>query len=67
MKKFNSKGKVVVCVRRENGKWGKREGTIGIIGFQIITFSEFPLFPSFPFSLFLHKLHLAEAIRIFFP
>jgi hypothetical protein len=59
MKIIQFKEKVVVCVRRKNGKWEKWEEDKGIIGFQIKTFSEFSLFPSFPFSLFLHKLHLA--------
>jgi hypothetical protein len=60
MKKIKFKGKVVVCVRRKNGKWEKREENKGINGFQIIIFSEFSLF-LFPF---LHMLHLTEVIRI---
>jgi hypothetical protein len=63
MKKIKFKGKVVVCVRRKNGKWEKWKEEKGIVGFPIITFSEFPLFPSFPFSHFLHKLHLSEVIH----
>jgi hypothetical protein len=63
MKKIKFKGKVVVCVRRENGKWEKGEENKGIIGFQIKPLSEFSLFPSFPFSLFLHILHLAKVIQ----
>jgi hypothetical protein len=63
MKKIKFKRKVVVCVRRKNGKWEKGEENKGIVGAQIITFPEFPLFPSFPFFLFLHKLHLAEVIQ----
>jgi hypothetical protein len=65
MKKIKFKGKGVVCVRRKNGKWEKGEENIGIVGFQIITFSEFSLSPSFPFSFSLHKLHLAEVIQHF--
>jgi hypothetical protein len=66
MKKIKFKGKVVVCVRRENGKWEKGEENKGIIGFQIKPLSEFSLSPSFPFSLFLHILHLAKVIQICF-
>jgi hypothetical protein len=43
MKKIKFKGKVVVCVKRKNGKWGKWEEKLRDYWLSDQTFSGFPL------------------------